>query len=41
MSDDIFVDVDWLIAHIDDPRLRIVDARNVPHGGTVAMPSGL
>jgi thiosulfate/3-mercaptopyruvate sulfurtransferase len=38
---DVFVDVTWLLAHIDDPRLRIVDARNVPHGGTVVMPSGL
>ncbi|GAC1427180.1 MAG: sulfurtransferase [Candidatus Velthaea sp.] len=41
MADDVFVDVDWLIARIDDPRLRIIDARNVPHGGTVAMASGL
>jgi thiosulfate/3-mercaptopyruvate sulfurtransferase len=38
---DVFVDVDWLRANLDDPRLRIVDARNVPHGGTVVMPSGL
>jgi thiosulfate/3-mercaptopyruvate sulfurtransferase len=35
-----FKEVDWLIAHRDDPHLRIVDARSVPHGGTVAMPSG-
>ncbi len=35
-----FVEVDWLIDRLDDPRLRIVDARSVPHGGTVAMPSG-
>jgi thiosulfate/3-mercaptopyruvate sulfurtransferase len=37
----VFVDVAWLIEHLDDPNLRIVDARNVPHGGTVVMPSGL
>ncbi|GAC1407542.1 MAG: sulfurtransferase [Candidatus Velthaea sp.] len=41
MADGVFVDVDWLIARVDDSRLRIVDARNVPHGGTVMMPSGL
>lgn len=35
-----FVDVAWLAAHREDPRVRIVDARSVPHGGTVAMPSG-
>ncbi|HTW84947.1 MAG TPA: rhodanese-like domain-containing protein [Candidatus Sulfotelmatobacter sp.] len=35
-----FIEVDRLIAMLDDPRLRIVDARSVPHGGTVAMPSG-
>jgi len=35
-----FKEVDWLIAHRSDPRLRIVDARSIPHGGTVAMPSG-
>jgi thiosulfate/3-mercaptopyruvate sulfurtransferase len=35
-----FVEVEWLVEHLDDPRLRIVDARSVPHGGTVAMPSG-
>jgi thiosulfate/3-mercaptopyruvate sulfurtransferase len=38
--DDVFVDVQWLLAKLDDPRLRIVDARNVPHGAAVAMPSG-
>jgi thiosulfate/3-mercaptopyruvate sulfurtransferase len=35
-----FVEVSWLVEHRGDPRLRIVDARSVPHGGTVAMPSG-
>lgn len=35
-----FVEVDWLIEHLDDPRLRIIDARSVPHGGAVAMPPG-
>jgi thiosulfate/3-mercaptopyruvate sulfurtransferase len=35
-----FRDVAWLHAHRDDPRVRIVDARSVPHGGAVAMPSG-
>ena len=37
---DVFVEIDWLMARIDDPRLRIVDARNVPHGGNIVMPSG-
>jgi thiosulfate/3-mercaptopyruvate sulfurtransferase len=41
MPDDPFVDVRWLVDHLDEPRLRIVDARNVPHGGTVSTPSGL
>jgi thiosulfate/3-mercaptopyruvate sulfurtransferase len=40
MPDGPFVDFHWLMGHIDDPRLRIVDARNVPHGAPVAMPSG-
>jgi thiosulfate/3-mercaptopyruvate sulfurtransferase len=35
-----FKDVAWLVAHRDDPRVRVVDARSIPHGGTVAMPSG-
>jgi len=35
-----FVEVEQFIAMLDDPRLRIVDARSVPHGGTVVMPSG-
>ena len=40
MAQHDFVDVAWLAAHRDDPRVRIIDARSVPHGGTVAMPSG-
>jgi thiosulfate/3-mercaptopyruvate sulfurtransferase len=35
-----FVEVDWLTEHGYDPRIRIVDARSVPHGGVVTMPSG-
>jgi thiosulfate/3-mercaptopyruvate sulfurtransferase len=35
-----FLELDELIALLGDPRLRIVDARSVPHGGTVVMPSG-
>src|ERR1700682_1998502 len=35
-----FVEVDWLASRLGDPRVRIVDARSVPHGGVVAMPSG-
>lgn len=35
-----FVDFHWLMDHIEDPRLRIVDARNVPHGAPSTMPSG-
>jgi thiosulfate/3-mercaptopyruvate sulfurtransferase len=40
MPGDFFVEIDWLIGRLDEPRLRIVDARNVAHGGTVAGPSG-
>ena len=35
-----FVDIAWLAEHRADPRVRAVDARSVPHGGVVAMPSG-
>ncbi len=35
-----FVEVEWVAEHRADPRLRCVDARSVPHGGVVAMPSG-
>ncbi len=35
-----FVEVDWLVAHLGDARLRVVDARSVPHGGAVSMPPG-
>jgi thiosulfate/3-mercaptopyruvate sulfurtransferase len=34
-----FVEVSWLREHLGDPRLRVVDARSVPHGGTHDMPS--
>ncbi len=27
-----FVDIDWLRAHLRDPRVRIVDTRSMPHG---------
>jgi len=40
MPGNVFVDIDWLIGRLDEPRLRIVDARNVAHGGTVAGASG-
>jgi thiosulfate/3-mercaptopyruvate sulfurtransferase len=36
-----FVEADWLLAHLADPGLRIVDARSTPHGAPgVVMPSG-
>lgn len=35
-----FVEAGWLSSRLGDPRVRIVDARSVPHGGAVAMPSG-
>ena len=35
-----FVDVAWLAARIDDPRVRVVDARSRPHGVAVDEPSG-
>lgn len=35
-----FVEVDWLASRLGDPRVRIIDARSVPHGGVVTMPSG-
>jgi len=40
MSARDFVEVEWLAAHLGDPRVRVIDARSVPHGGAVAMPSG-
>ncbi len=40
MTDNPFVDLAWLVAQLAEPRLRIIDARNVPHGATVAGPSG-
>jgi len=39
--DPIFVDVAWLRAHANDPKLRIVDTRSTPHGAPgVTPPSG-
>jgi thiosulfate/3-mercaptopyruvate sulfurtransferase len=35
-----FVEVDWLASRLGDPRVRVIDARSVPHGGAVTMPSG-
>jgi thiosulfate/3-mercaptopyruvate sulfurtransferase len=35
-----FVEVAWLASRLGDPRVRVVDARSVPHGGAVQMPSG-
>ncbi len=35
-----FVEVDWLASRLGDARVRVVDARSVPHGGAVQMPSG-
>jgi thiosulfate/3-mercaptopyruvate sulfurtransferase len=38
----VFVDVTWLATHLDDPKIRIVDARSTPHGapGQNIGPSG-
>ena len=35
-----FVDVAWLAARLDDPRVRVVDTRSKPHGVTVDQPEG-
>jgi thiosulfate/3-mercaptopyruvate sulfurtransferase len=35
-----FVEIEWVAEHRADPRVRCIDARSVPHGGQVAMPSG-
>lgn len=40
----LFIEGAWLAAHLDDPAVRIVDARSVAHGvpaGTDVGPSGL
>ena len=34
----LFVEVAWLAANLDDPRVRVVDTRSMPHGAAVAMP---
>jgi thiosulfate/3-mercaptopyruvate sulfurtransferase len=35
-----FVEIAWVAEHRGDSRVRCIDARSVPHGGAVAMPSG-
>lgn len=35
-----FLEASWLTEHIDDPRVRVVDTRSMPHGVAVAAPSG-
>ncbi|MEA2785172.1 MAG: thiosulfate/3-mercaptopyruvate sulfurtransferase [Candidatus Eremiobacteraeota bacterium] len=35
-----FVEVEWLAGRLGDSRVRVVDARSVPHGGVVQMPPG-
>jgi thiosulfate/3-mercaptopyruvate sulfurtransferase len=35
-----FLEVSWLAAHLDDPRVRVVDTRSMPHGVAVAAPTG-
>jgi thiosulfate/3-mercaptopyruvate sulfurtransferase len=38
---DTFVDPAWVRAHLDDPALRIVDTRSMPHGAPgIVAPSG-
>ncbi|MEO6989940.1 MAG: rhodanese-like domain-containing protein [Candidatus Baltobacteraceae bacterium] len=34
------MEVEWLLGHLGEPRLRIVDARSTAHGGTTAGASG-
>ncbi|MFN2461007.1 MAG: sulfurtransferase [Candidatus Velthaea sp.] len=41
MAHDVFIDVPDLMARLGDARVRIVDARNVPHGAPSDLPSGL
>jgi thiosulfate/3-mercaptopyruvate sulfurtransferase len=36
----LYVDVAWLAARLDDPRVRIVDTRSMPHGVSVDTPDG-
>jgi thiosulfate/3-mercaptopyruvate sulfurtransferase len=38
--DNPFVDVAWLAARLDDPRVRIVDTRSTPHSLDTSEPSG-
>jgi len=39
-TDRDFVEVDWLARRLDDARVRVVDARSVPHGAPVHMQPG-
>jgi thiosulfate/3-mercaptopyruvate sulfurtransferase len=34
--DSAFVEIGWVLEHLDDPSVRIVDARSMPHGASVA-----
>lgn len=36
----LFVEADWLAAHLHDPNVRIVDTRSKPHGAAVVAPEG-
>ncbi len=40
MTGDAFVDRDYLLAHLTDPQVRIVDARSVPHGVAIVQTPG-
>jgi thiosulfate/3-mercaptopyruvate sulfurtransferase len=40
MFDSEFIEPDWLLHRLDNPHIRIVDTRSMPHGAKVAMPSG-
>ena len=35
-----FVEVTWLAEHLDDPRVRIVDTRSLPHSTNTSAPDG-
>jgi len=38
---DFFIEIAWLRAHSDDPRIRIIDTRSKPHGGVTDDPTGV
>lgn len=40
MNGALFVDAAWLNGRLADPRIRIVDARSMPHGAKVAAATG-